>query len=149
MTTMKVGQIANLLPHRYPFLLLDRIQSCEPFKKIVALKNITVNEPHFQGHFPDRPIMPGVLIIEAMAQAAAILGERSLKGKPAEEALYYLVGIDKARFRQIVEPGDQLRIEVEYLSVKRNIWKFSAVASVEGREVASAELLTTVAIPEA
>lgn len=149
MTTMKVGQIANLLPHCYPFLLLDRIQSCEPFKKIVALKNITVNEPHFQGHFPGKPIMPGVLIIEAMAQAAAILGEQSLKGKPAAEALYYLVGIDKARFRQIVEPGDQLRIEVEYLSVKRNIWKFSAVASVEGREVASAELLTTVAIPEA
>lgn len=149
MTTMKVGQIANLLPHRYPFLLLDRIQSCEPFGKIVALKNITVNEPHFQGHFPGKPIMPGVLIIEAMAQAAAILGERSLEGKPAEEALYYLVGIDKARFRRIVEPGDQLRIEVEYLSVRRNIWKFSAIASVEGREVASAELLTTVAIPEA
>lgn len=149
MTTMKVGQIANLLPHRYPFLLLDRIQSCEPFRKIVALKNVTVNEPHFQGHFPGKPIMPGVLIIEAMAQAAAILGEQSLEGKPAKEALYYLVGIDKARFRQIVEPGDQLQIEVEYLSVKRNIWRFSAVASVAGREVASAELLTTVVIPEA
>ena len=147
MTTMKIGQITNLLPHRYPFLLLDRILSCEPFDKLIAIKNVTMNEPHFQGHFPGKPIMPGVLIIEAMAQAAAILGEQSLAYSPGKESLYYLVGIDKARFRQTVEPGDQLIIEVNYLTVKRNIWKFSATASVDDRVVASAEFLTTVVNP--
>ncbi|OGT72625.1 MAG: 3-hydroxyacyl-[acyl-carrier-protein] dehydratase FabZ [Gammaproteobacteria bacterium RIFCSPLOWO2_02_FULL_56_15] len=147
MTTMKIGQITNLLPHRYPFLLLDRILSCEPFGKLTAIKNVTINEPHFQGHFPGKPIMPGVLIIEAMAQAAAILGEQSLEYSPGKESLYYLVGIDKARFRQTVEPGDQLIIEVNYLTVKRNIWKFRATASVDDRVVASAEFLTTVVNP--
>ena len=147
MTTMKIGQITNLLPHRYPFLLLDRILSCEPFDKLIAIKNVTMNEPHFQGHFPGKPIMPGVLIIEAMAQAAAILGEQSLEYSPGKESLYYLVGIDKARFRQTVEPGDQLIIEVNYLTVKRNIWKFRATASVDDRVVASAEFLTTVVNP--
>jgi 3-hydroxyacyl-[acyl-carrier-protein] dehydratase len=149
MTTMKIGQISNLLPHRYPFLLLDRILSCEAFKSLTAIKNVTVNEPHFQGHFPGKPIMPGVLIIEAMAQAAAILGAQSLQEKPQQESLYYLVGVDKARFRRIVEPGDQLLIEVNYISVKRNIWKFSATATVDNKLAASAEFLTTVVIPEA
>lgn len=147
MTVLNVNQIRNYLPHRYPFLLLDRIIECVPDQSIVALKNVTVNEPFFLGHFPQKPIMPGVLIIEAMAQAAAILGVISgaeSRKDDLDGTLYYLVGIDQARFRKIVEPGDQLIIEVKFVTVKRNIWKFSATASVEGKMVASADLLTTV-----
>jgi 3-hydroxyacyl-[acyl-carrier-protein] dehydratase len=147
MTVLNVNQIRNYLPHRYPFLLLDRIIECVPDQSIVALKNVTVNEPFFLGHFPQKPIMPGVLIIEAMAQAAAILGVISgaeSRKDDLDDTLYYLVGIDQARFRKIVEPGDQLILEVKFVTVKRNIWKFSATASVDGKMVASSDLLTTV-----
>ncbi len=148
MTLLNANQIKNYLPHRYPFLLLDRIISCVPGVSIVALKNVTVNEPFFLGHFPQRPLMPGVLIIEAMAQAAAILGVLSgaeSRKDELDDTLYYLVGVDKARFRKTVEPGDQLIIEVKFVTVRRNIWKFSAIASVEGKVVANCDLLTTVA----
>lgn len=148
MTVLNSNQIKNYLPHRYPFLLLDRIVSCVPNESIVALKNVTVNEPFFLGHFPQRALMPGVLIIEAMAQAAAILGVISgaeSRKDELDDTLYYLVGVDKARFRKTVEPGDQLIIEVKFVTVRRNIWKFSATASVDGKVVANADLLTTVA----
>ena len=148
MTLLNANQIKNYLPHRYPFLLLDRIISCVSGESIVALKNVTVNEPFFLGHFPQRPLMPGVLIIEAMAQAAAILGVLSgaeSRKDELDDTLYYLVGVDKARFRKTVEPGDQLIIEVKFVTVRRNIWKFSATASVEGKVVANCDLLTTVA----
>jgi 3-hydroxyacyl-[acyl-carrier-protein] dehydratase len=107
-----------------------------------------MNEPYFLGHFPAKPIMPGVLIVEAMAQASAILGNLTLDERPADGSLYYLVGIDKARFRQIVVPGDQLLMQVDFLTVRRNIWKFSATANVAGKTVASAEFLTTVVDPD-
>ena len=148
MTVLNSNQIKNYLPHRYPFLLLDRIVSCAPNESIVALKNVTVNEPFFLGHFPQRALMPGVLIIEAMAQAAAILGVISgaeSRKDELDDTLYYLVGVDKARFRKTVEPGDQLIIEVKFVTVRRNIWKFSATASVDGKVVANSDLLTTVA----
>ncbi len=148
MTLLNTTQIKNYLPHRYPFLLLDKIVSCVPGESIVALKNVTVNEPFFLGHFPQRPLMPGVLIIEAMAQAAAILGVISgaeSRRDELDDTLYYLVGVDKARFRKTVEPGDQLILEVKFVTVRRNIWKFSATASVDGKIVANSDLLTTVA----
>lgn len=148
MTLLNTTQIKNYLPHRYPFLLLDKIVSCVPGESIVALKNVTVNEPFFLGHFPQRPLMPGVLIIEAMAQAAAILGVISgaeSRRDELDDTLYYLVGVDKARFRKTVEPGDQLILEVKFVTVRRNIWKFSAIASVDGKIVANSDLLTTVA----
>ncbi|MFQ5660617.1 MAG: 3-hydroxyacyl-ACP dehydratase FabZ [Gammaproteobacteria bacterium] len=148
MTNLNIKQIREILPHRYPFLMIDRILDYEANKFLTAIKNVTVNEPFFQGHFPESKIMPGVLIIESMAQAAAILGEASLKDTPEEGSLYYLVGVDKARFRKPVEPGDQLRIEVKFLTVRRNIWKFSATATVDGNIAASAEFLTTVVVPE-
>jgi 3-hydroxyacyl-[acyl-carrier-protein] dehydratase len=148
MTVLNSNQIRNYLPHRYPFLLLDKVTAYDPGVSITAVKNVTVNEPFFLGHFPQKPLMPGVLIIEAMAQAAAILGVMSGAESRKDEldnVLYYLVGIDNARFRRIVQPGDQLVIEVRYITVKRNIWKFSATASVDGQIVANTELLTTVA----
>ena len=151
MTVIDVNQIKNYLPHRYPFLLLDRIVDYVPGVSIIALKNVTVNEPCFLGHFPQQAIMPGVLIIEAMAQAAAILGVLSgaePRRDELDDTLYYLVGIDKARFRKTVGPGDQLIIEVRFVTVRRNIWKFSATASVDGKVVANSDLLTTVADPD-
>ncbi len=151
MTALNTNQIKNYLPHRYPFLLLDRIVSFVSGESIVALKNVTVNEPCFLGHFPQRPLMPGVLIIEAMAQAAAILGVLSgaeARKDELDDTLYYLVGIDNARFRKPVEPGDQLIIEVRFVTMRRNIWKFSATASVDGKVVANSDLLTTVADPD-
>ncbi|MGY8813766.1 MAG: 3-hydroxyacyl-ACP dehydratase FabZ [Gammaproteobacteria bacterium] len=150
MTEIDINKIKNYLPHRYPFLLLDKVLDCVPGETITALKNVTINEPFFHGHFPQQPLMPGVLIIEAMAQAAAILGVISgaESRDDLDDVLYYLVGIDKARFRKTVEPGDQLIIEVRFVTVRRNIWKFSATASVEGKIVANTDLLTTVADPE-
>ena len=145
---LDVNRIRELLPHRHPFLLVDRVIDLVPGKSLRALKNVTINEPFFPGHFPQKPLMPGVLIIEAMAQSAALLGELSgAESHEAEGVLYYLVGVDNARFRRIVEPGDQLIIDVTFQTVRRNIWKFSAVASVDGAEVASADLLTTVSDP--
>lgn len=133
--------IMNVLPHRYPFLLIDRIIDCTPGKEIHALKNVTVNEPFFQGHFPGVKVMPGVLVIEAMAQAGGVLAHQSvpsLEPKP----LYYLVGIDKARFRRPVHPGDQLDIRIKVDRVVRGMWRFDGNASVAGRTVASAVIMT-------
>ena len=150
MTVLNVNEIKNYLPHRYPFLLIDKVTAFEPGVSITAVKNVTVNEPFFLGHFPQQPLMPGVLIIEAMAQAAAILGVLSgaeSRQEDLSDVLYYLVGVDKARFRKTVQPGDQLIIEVRFVTVRRNIWKFSATAKVDGKLVANTDLLTTVSEP--
>ncbi|OGT80294.1 MAG: 3-hydroxyacyl-[acyl-carrier-protein] dehydratase FabZ [Gammaproteobacteria bacterium RIFCSPLOWO2_02_FULL_61_13] len=144
---MDVNQIKEILPHRYPFLLIDRVLEIVPGQRIRAIKNVSVNEPYFPGHFPQKPLMPGVLIIEALAQAAAILGEISAAESHQEGVLYYLVGIDNARFRRPVGPGDQLLLEVTFQTVRRNIWKFSGTASVGDLVVASTDLLTTVSEP--
>lgn len=139
---MDINEIREYLPHRYPFLLVDRVVELDVTegKTIRAYKNVSVNEPFFNGHFPAHPIMPGVLIIEAMAQAAGILGFKMLDVKPADGTLYYFVGTDKLRFRQSVLPGDQLVLEARFLSNKRSIWKFECRASVDGKEVCSAEI---------
>ena len=141
--TLNATEIMRLLPHRYPFLLLDRVLELEPGKRLLALKNVTLNEPFFPGHFPNFPVMPGVLIVEAMAQASAVLGFRSTGTSAQDDNVYLFVGIDKARFRQSVQPGDQLRIEVQLKRAVRGIWMFTCSASVDGTEVASAELLCT------
>ena len=148
MDTLNIQQIKNYLPHRYPFLLIDRVVSYECFKSITAIKNVTINEPFFQGHFPGRPIMPGVLIIEAMAQAAALLGWVSAPELNKKGNLYYLAGVDRVRFKRPVEPGDQLKIEVLFEKERRNLWKFKGTATVDNSFVASAELLTTVVEPD-
>ena len=148
MAELDINQIRRMLPHRYPFLLLDRVTDYEAGASLTAIKNVTINESFFQGHFPQRPIMPGVLIVEAMAQAAALLG--LVSGAELEPGqLYYLAGVDKARFRKTVVPGDQLVIEARLLAVRRNLWRFACVAKTQGRLVADAELLTTVAGAEA
>jgi 3-hydroxyacyl-[acyl-carrier-protein] dehydratase len=139
--TMDIQAILEHLPHRYPFLLVDRVLECEPGKRLKALKNVSVNEPMFTGHFPERPIFPGVLIMEALAQATGILAFKSQGRKPDGASLYYFAGIDNCRFKQPVLPGDQLILEVEVLKAKRNIWKFNAEAKVDGKVVASAELM--------
>ena len=144
MATLDIHQIKNHLPHRYPFLLLDRILSVEPQESLVALKNVTINEPYFEGHFQHRPVMPGVLILEAMAQASAILASYGLGEEiDIENRVYYFTGIDKARFKNPVEPGDQLEIYAEVVTVKRGMWKFNCTAKVEGELVTSAEILCT------
>jgi 3-hydroxyacyl-[acyl-carrier-protein] dehydratase len=141
---MDIAGVLEHLPHRYPFLLIDRIREIELGKRIVALKNVTINEPFFQGHFPQRPIMPGVLILEAMAQAAGILVFRTLGEKPDANSVYYLVGIDKARFKKPVVPGDQLELEVVLERGVRGVWKFSCIARVDGAPVCEAEMLCSV-----
>ena len=138
---MDIQKIQSLLPHRYPFLLVDRVIEAEPGKRLVAVKNVTVNEPFFQGHFPGKPVMPGVLLIEAMAQATGLLAMES--EEVPKEAIYYLVGVDKARFKSPVVPGDQVHLEVDVLKKRREIWVFSAVARVDGKTVASAEIMCT------
>ena len=148
MTILNINQIKKVLPHRYPFLLVDKVTEFESGVYLKAIKNVTVNEPFFQGHFPTQPIMPGVLIIEAMAQATALYGELAIKGGMDDDILYYLVGVDKARFRQTVGPGDQLVLQVNFVTVKRNFWKFSTTAKVDDKLVASAELMTTIADPQ-
>jgi 3-hydroxyacyl-[acyl-carrier-protein] dehydratase len=140
---MDIGDVLEHLPHRFPFLLVDRIRSIELGKRILALKNVTVNEPFFQGHFPGRPIMPGVLILEAMAQAAGILVFRTQGDKPDVNSVYYLAGIDNARFKKPVEPGDQLILEAIIERVKAGIYKYQAIATVDGVQVASANLMCT------
>jgi len=140
---MNIQDVKNFLPHRYPFLLIDRVLEIEVGKSLVALKNVTFNEPHFTGHFPTQTIMPGVLIIEALAQATGILAFKSEVGKPIDGQIYMLVGVDKVRFKRMVEPGDQLRLEVEVLVVKRGIWKFKCRATVDGKVVTTAELMCT------
>ena len=144
-TIIDIEKIKTVLPHRYPFLLIDRVLEIENGRYIKALKNISVNEPFFQGHFPNKSVMPGVLIIEAFAQAAALLGAFGFdKGRGSDDDLYYLVGVDKTRFRKPVGPGDQLILHFEFLTLKRKIWKFHASANVDSDLVASAELLTTI-----
>ena len=138
---MTIEQIKEYLPHRYPFLLLDRVVAYEKGKRITAIKNVTANEPFFQGHFPHVAVMPGVLVIEAMAQAAAVLSLRSLGHKNDGKWVYYFVGIDGARFKRPVVPGDTLTLEVEQGRVGRGIGKFDAVAKVDGAVVSEAELL--------
>jgi 3-hydroxyacyl-[acyl-carrier-protein] dehydratase len=141
MAPMTTEEIKEYLPHRYPFLLLDRIVEWEKDRRILALKNVSANEPFFPGHFPHYAVMPGVLIIEAMAQASAMLGLLSMGQKDDGRSVYYFVGIDGARFKRPVRPGDQLLIEVEQLRLSRGIGKFKAVARVDGAVASEAELL--------
>ena len=141
MEPMNTEQIKEYLPHRYPFLLLDRIVEWEKDKRLVALKNVTSNEPFFEGHFPHYAVMPGVLVVEAMAQACAMLGLLSLGQKDDGKHVYYFAGIDGARFKRPVRPGDQLLFEIEQLRLVRGLGTFKAVARVDGAVVAEAELL--------
>ena len=144
MAEMDIYEVLEYLPQRFPMLMLDRVRELEPGKRIVALKNVSANEPYFQGHFPNRPIMPGVLILEAMAQAAGILTFRTRGTKPDDKSLYYYVGIDDARFKKPVVPGDQLELEVALERQLRGIGKFACVARVAGQVAASASILCTV-----
>jgi beta-hydroxyacyl-ACP dehydratase FabZ len=141
-TKMDIRKILDLLPHRYPLLLIDRIIDIVPGEKIVALKNVTFNEPFFQGHFPDAPIMPGVLIVEAMAQAGAMLYLDSLH-REDRNYIFYFMGLDKVRFRKPVVPGDQLILESKILKIRSNAIKMAATATVDNARVAEAELLAT------
>ena len=143
MDEMAIREILNYLPHRYPFLLVDRVVSCERGKSIVAIKNVTSNEPYFQGHFPGNPVMPGVMIVESLAQAAGILSFLSIKHDPNRNLLYYLVGVDRARFKKPVIPGDQLRLDVTMGGMVRGIAKFVGVATVAETVVTEAEFLCT------
>jgi len=138
---MDIHEILTFLPHRYPFLLIDRVIEMDMGKSVVAIKNVTMNEMFFNGHFPNRPVMPGVLILEAMAQAGGVLAYKSTNTSPKDGTLYYFAGIDKARFRRVVEPGDQLRLEVKVLKSKRNIWVLEGSAYVEEDLACSAELM--------
>lgn len=141
---MEIHQILQYLPHRYPFLLIDRIISCEPGVSVVALKNVTINEPFFAGHFPNYKVMPGVLIVEAMAQAAAILSFKTAGHTKADQnSVYYFVGIDNARFKKPVTAGDQLILKAQLERQLRGIWKFGAQAEVDGAVVAEAQLMCT------
>jgi len=141
---MDIHEILEHLPPRYPFLLVDRVLECVPGERIVALKNVTINEPFFPGHYPHHPVMPGVLIVEAMAQAAALLSFKTMGSKPDDKSVYYFAGIDRARFKRPVSPGDQLIFEISILLRKRGIWKYAAVAKVGGQIAAEAELMCTV-----
>lgn len=138
---MDIHGILEHLPHRYPFLLVDRVLECKAGESLVGIKNVTYNEPQFTGHFPHRPVMPGVLILEAMAQCTGILAFVTMKEKPDSDSLYYFVGIDNARFKKPVEPGDQIRMEVKVLRQMRGIWRFSASATVGDEVVCEAELM--------
>ena len=137
---LDVLQIQALLPHRYPFLLVDRVIEYVPSSRLLAIKNVTVNEPFFQGHFPNNPIFPGVLIMEALAQATALLTSQS-DDKFAAKTTYFLAGIDNARFKRQVVPGDQLKLEVTYLKHKRHLWSFDCRAEVDGELAASAQIM--------
>jgi 3-hydroxyacyl-[acyl-carrier-protein] dehydratase len=138
---MDIMGVLKLLPHRYPFLLVDRVLECRKGESIRAIKNVTVNEPFFPGHFPYRPVMPGVIIIEALAQTCGILAFITADVVPDQDTRFYFVGIDKARFRRPVEPGDQLEMSATFERAFKGIWRFSAVARVDGKEVASAEMM--------
>jgi 3-hydroxyacyl-[acyl-carrier-protein] dehydratase len=139
---MDLLEIQKLLPHRYPFLLVDRVVEIVPGQKLVAYKNVTINEPFFNGHFPGHPVMPGVLIVEALAQAAALLARKDGEGAGTDKVIY-LMAVDKAKFRKPVTPGDRLQLEVEVLKHKGPIWKEKGVATVDGVRVAEAEFLAT------
>ncbi len=140
-TSMDIHEILEHLPHRYPFVLVDRVVSLELGKEIVAIKNVSVNEPYFPGHFPYHPVMPGVLIIEAMAQAAAILSFKTMDTKPTDDSVYYFAGIDSARFKKPVSPGDQIVLNVKIDRILKGIWKYSGVATVDGNVVAEAQMM--------
>ena len=139
---LRVTDILNYLPHRAPFMLVDRVLEYEKGKRLVAIKNVTFNEPFFAGHFPGNPVMPGVLIIEALAQAGCILAFLSNDSDVSSEELYLFAGIDNARFRRVVIPGDQLRLEVTITKMKRDLLKVEAIASVDGEEACSAEIMS-------
>ncbi|MEH6456784.1 MAG: 3-hydroxyacyl-ACP dehydratase FabZ [Cocleimonas sp.] len=139
-TVMDITEISRFLAHRYPFLLVDRVTQLTPGESITAIKNVTINEPFFNGHFPNQPIMPGVLIIEAMAQATGLLGFRTLGDEPRPDLLYVLAGVDKAKFKQQVVPGDQLILTAEIVRHKSNVWIYHTEARVDGKLVASAEI---------
>jgi 3-hydroxyacyl-[acyl-carrier-protein] dehydratase len=140
---MDIGEIQNLLPHRYPFLLVDRVVEIVPGQKLTAYKNVTINEPFFNGHFPGHPVMPGVLILEALAQASAILAYKSENMDPSQKVTY-LMGVDGARFRKPVVPGDRLQLVIEVLRHKGVVWKTKGTALVEGVKVSEGEFLATV-----
>ncbi len=141
---MDVDEILAHLPHRYPMLLVDRVLECEPGKRILALKNVSINEPFFTGHFPHHPVMPGVLIVEALAQAGAILSFKTLGTIPDDKSVYYFVGIDEVRFKRPVTPGDQLLLDVSIERRVRGVWKFAAQARVAEQVVTEAQLMCTV-----
>lgn len=143
MNTLDIHEVMRFLPHRYPFLLIDRVLDFVPNERLTALKNVTYNEPFFNGHFPVRPVMPGVLIVEAMAQATGLLAKESRPQEIPEGSLYYFVGIDKARFKRPVEPGDQLILDVRFKAVRRGIWMFSGTSRVDGNVAATAEIMCT------
>lgn len=145
LTSLQIREILALLPHRFPMLLLDRVLECTPGERVVALKNVSINEPQFQGHFPERPILPGVLIVESIAQAAGII---TLSAHPDyRRKAFYLAGLDGFRFRRPVIPGDQLRITVTRTAARRNVWQFEAQVTVEGLLVCEGTLLATTADP--
>jgi 3-hydroxyacyl-[acyl-carrier-protein] dehydratase len=141
---MDIHRVLEYLPHRYPFLMIDRVLECEPGKSVLALKNVTINEPYFGGHFPHHPVMPGVLIIEALAQAAAILTFATEGHRANNRSVYYFVGIDNARFKKPVTAGDSLRLQVTLLRCVRGLWKFRGEARVDDATVAHAELMCTI-----
>ena len=140
-TNMDIHEILDHLPHRYPFVLIDRVLSLDLGKEITAIKNVTINEPFFPGHFPYHPVMPGVLIVEAMAQAAAILSFKTMNTKPSEESVYYFAGIDSARFKKPVGPGDQIILNVKIIRILKGIWKYSGIATVGNDIVAEASMM--------
>jgi 3-hydroxyacyl-[acyl-carrier-protein] dehydratase len=139
---MDIHEILKYLPHRHPFLLIDRVIEMVEGESLVAIKNVTMNEQFFMGHFPNRPVMPGVLIVEALAQAAGVLAYKSTNTSPSDGVLYLFAGIDNARFRRVVEPGDQLRLEVKVLRARKDIWRLEGTAHVDGELACSAELLS-------
>lgn len=139
--SMDIHEILEHLPHRYPFVLVDRVLSMELGKEIVAVKNVSVNEPYFPGHFPYHPVMPGVLIVEAMAQAAAILSFKTMNTKPTNDSVYYFAGIDNVRFKKPVSPGDQIILHVKIDRILKGIWKYVAVAKVGEEVVAEANMM--------
>jgi len=141
LSEMYIEEIRQFLPHRYPFLLVDRVTECMPGESIVTIKNISVNEPQFTGHFPNQAIMPGVLIIEALAQTTGLLGFRTMSEEPSDDILYMLVGVDNVRFKRQVVPGDQLVMKAKIERRSKVIWKFSCEASVDGELVTAANLL--------
>ncbi len=143
--TATIDDIQRLLPHRYPFLLVDRVVELEPHKRVLAYKNVSINEPFFQGHFPGHPVMPGVLVVEALAQAGGLLTQLSRLGSSEEDQLFYLVKIDNAKFSRMVVPGDRLELEVELKRQIRNMAQYVGTARVDGEQVACAEILCAAA----
>lgn len=141
MAEMGIDEILKYLPHRYPFLLLDRVLDYVPDERLVAVKNVSINEPFFQGHFPAHPVMPAVLILEAMAQATGLLALRSMGGPPTDRSVYYFVGVDRARFRRPVFPGDRLTVDVLHQRTARRIWRVGAKAFVDDQLVADATIM--------